>query len=221
MKTKIKYLLGFFILFTLAFSSFADESDTDSLGSTITSEQGHRFIEARGAIPLYPALTFHGLTQSFVAGFSDFAGTLFSAGKSTDSITPDFATDLNITVFPPMADYRLGFMAGVAIDKWEQTFTRNSVKTSEDIYMNFYYVGLHVDYGHWVFSDIGTRLSIYGEFAVGSLTYDDSGDSEAVFGFDICPIGIQFCPEKHIGIYIEFPHLGSRPFFQTGLSIGL
>lgn len=160
MKTKIKYLLGFFILFTLAFSSFADESDTDSLGSTITSEQGHRFIEARGAIPLYPALTFHGLTQSFVAGFSDFAGTLFSAGKSTDSITPDFATDLNITVFPPMADYRLGFMAGVAIDKWEQTFTRNSVKTSEDIYMNFYYVGLHVDYGHWVFSDIGTGLSI-------------------------------------------------------------
>ena len=89
------------------------------------------------------------------------------------------------------------------------------------IVRKFYYIGFHIDYGHWVFSNIGTRMSIYGELSLGWLQSDNGDDDDMMPCFDICAFGIQFCPEKHVGIYFELPHFGARPFFQTGLTIGL
>ncbi|MCR4821514.1 MAG: hypothetical protein K5873_01415 [Treponema sp.] len=223
MKKSFKTLFAF--LFFLAFLSpvFSDDFDSSdtSLGASIGSLTGHRFIEVKGAIPFYPVLTSHGFSQSFVAGFSNFAEALFSGGKDYDGMTPQLATDINCIFYTPFTGYRLAFMAGLAIDTWESGYKENGIKKYDDIFMNFYYAGLHVDYGHWVFSGIGTSLSIYGEFVMGTLGHTGGGNSQYIFSFDFCPFGIQFCPEKHIGIYFEMPHLGSRPFFQTGVSIGL
>lgn len=186
-----------------------------------TSLEGHRFIEFRGAIPAFPLLTSHGAAQSFVAAFSDVFGEIITGGKDYEHTTPKFATDLNVTIFPPIADYRLGFMGGFAIDTWTTVYKKNDVEKEETLSMNFAYIGFHGDYGHWVFSEIGTRISIYGEVSLGWIISDNGDDKKYAFNFDICPFGIQFCPEKHIGLYLEIPHLGARPFFQTGVSIGL
>ena len=220
-----KSVLAVCVLFFSCFLLFAQEDDSsvdesDSLGTTIASLEGHRFIELRGAIPVFPLFTSHGMAQSFVVGFADVFGDVFSSSGDYDHTTPQFATDLNITIFPPIAHHRLGFMAGAAIDTWNRSVKKNGSTTDETVSMNFYYVGFHGDYGHWVLSSIGTRISIYGELSVGWIHYMDSDGSDDAPFFDICPIGIQFCPEKHIGIYFEMPHLGARPFFQLGLSIG-
>lgn len=211
-----KLFAAIFALFAFTFGAFADEGDL-SFGENLTSMEGHRFIEIRGAIPAFPALTSHGMIQSFVVGFADVFGDIFSGGNNFEYMTPKLATDLNITFFPPIANYHLGFMAGVAIDEWESTKT----DATETDSMNFYYIGFHADYGHWVFSEIGTRLSIYGEISLGWIQSESDDSTDRAPFFDVCPIGIQFCPEKHVGIYFEFPHFGARPFFQTGISIGL
>lgn len=218
-----KIFLAGFVLLAACFFSFAEDSDSSDsgLGSTIASLQGHRFIEIRGAIPAFPVLTSHGVAQSFVIGFSDVFAKIFTPGSDYDNTTPKLATDLNITFFPPIANYRLGFMAGVAVDTWNRSAKKNGTTSDETISMNFYYTGFHVDYGHWVFSEIGTRISIYGEVSLGWIHYADDDSTDNTPFFDICPFGIQFCPEKHIGIYLEMPHFGARPFFQTGVSIGL
>ena len=233
---KITFLLAFFSL-SLVFAQESElnsesnvsvgverassTADEDSLASHITDAQAHRFLEFRGAIPVFPAFTSHGLAQSFVVGFADIFGTVFTPGDNYDNTQPKLATDLNVTFFMPFTDYRLGFMGGAAIDMWESSRTVNSKSEKETMSMNFYYLGAHFDYGHWVFSEIGTRLSIYGELSIGWMEYKDDDDSDLSFCFDVCPFGIQFCPEKHIGLYIELPHIGARPFFQTGISIGL
>jgi|GEM_PF-6208630 len=191
-----------------------------SFAQNLSSLEGHRFIELRGAIPAFPMLTSHGVAQSFVAAFSDVFGEIFAGGDSYSSTTPRFATDMNITVFPPIANYRLGFMGGLAIDIWDTHYDKSGESESETLSMNFAYIGFHGDYGHWVFNEIGMRLSLYGEVSIGWLMSDDGQDTNNSFSFDFCPLGIQFCPEKHVGIYFEFPHFGARPFFQTGLSIG-
>ena len=204
----------------------AVESSSDSASASgkkdsvfltnLTSLTGHRFIEVRGAFPAFPLLTSHGVFQSFVVGFGDVFGEIFTPGNDYDNTTPYFATDLNVTIFPPIANYHCAFLAGAAIDKWE----RKVKGTSETFSMNFYYIGFYGEYGHWVFSDIGTSLALYGEVSVGWMHYIDDSDKDYSFAFDACPFGIQFCPEKNIGIYFEIPHFGARPFFQTGLSIG-
>lgn len=215
-----KFALSLFCFFVLGAVAFATEEE-DSFGENFTSLRGHRFVEIRGAIPVFPMLTSHGAVQSFAIGVSDVFGSIFAGGEDYDSTVPKLATDINITFFPPIANYRFGFMAGVALDSWESSIKKNGVSTSETVSMNFYYAGFHVDYGHWVFSDIGTRMSIYGEVSFGWLQYHDDDDNKNSVCFDFCPFGLQFCPEKNIGIYFEFPHLGARPFFQTGVSIGL
>ena len=198
--------------------------DTDykegSFTHNLTSLKGHRFIECHGAIPYFPVLTTHGVVQSFSVAFADVFGEIFSAGNEYEKTTPKFATDLNITVFPPIANSRLGFLAGIAIDTWDTTIKHEGISSKETLSMNYAYLGFHGDYGHWVFNDIGARLSLYGEICLGWLFSDDGRDSDKAFCFDFCPFGIQFCPEKHIGIYFEIPHLGARPFFETGISIG-
>lgn len=202
-------------------AAFADESM--SFTENLCSLQGHRFVEIRGAAPVFPVLTSHGMVQSFVVGVSDAFGEIFSNGGDYDSTEPKLATDLNITFFTPIADYRLGIMGGAVFDTWETTVYKDTEKTeaSDETYaMNFYYVGLHFDYGHWVFSNIGTRLAIYGELCFGWLHSDDGIEEELRPCFDVCPFGLMFCPEKNIGIYFECPHIGARPFFQAGVSIG-
>ena len=217
----IKAVAAFCFVFAAATASVA-YADTDmSFGENIRSEEGHRFVELRGAIPAFPALTSHGAVQSFVVGVSDFFGSVFAGGKDYDSATPKLATDMNITFFLPFGDYRMGLMAGAAIDTWNCSFKKDGALTDETLSMNYYYGALHLDYGHWVFSSIGTRLSIYGEFSFGVLHYNDGDDIETTPCFGLCPFGIQFCPEKHIGFYFEWPHLGARPFLQVGVSIGL
>lgn len=213
-----------FSLLLILFSfGFAFAEGTDSWGETIPDMEGHRVLEVRGAIPVFPALTTHGAVQAFVIGFSDVFGEIFSGGSGDyDSCTPKVATDLNLTLFPPIAKYHLGFMLGAAIDVWNNPIRQeDGSKKNEDFSMNFYYFGFHGDYGHWVFNSIGTRLSLYGELSVGWLASVDSSGTDYAFCFDICPFGIQFCPQKNIGIYMEFPHLGARPFFQVGVSLGL
>ena len=195
--------------------SASDKKDSVFL-TNFTSLTGHRFIEFRGAFPAFPFLTSHGVFQSFVVGFADVFGEVFTPGDNYDNTTPKFATDLNVTIFPPIANYHCAFLAGAAIDQWE----RKVKDTSETFSMNFYYIGFHGEYGHWVFSDIGTSLSLYGEISIGWMHYIDDKDKDYSFAFDACPFGIQFCPEKNIGIYLEIPHFGARPFLQTGLSIG-
>lgn len=214
-----KLLAGAIVFFSAGFLAFSEDADR-TFGETITSLESHRFVEVRGAIPSM-LFTSHGAVQSFVVAFGDVFGEIFTGNDDFDNTTPKLATDINITFFPPIADYRLGFMFGVAIDTWNSKVKKDDVKVTEELSMNYYYVGFHVDYGHWVMSSIGTRISIYGELSAGWLAYDDYDDSDRAFCFDVCPIGIQFCPEKHIGIYFEFPHLGARPFVQTGVSIGL
>ncbi|WP_294427994.1 hypothetical protein [uncultured Treponema sp.] len=193
-------------------SEVSDENDSVFL-KNFTSLRGHRFLEARAAIPLFPFFTSHGVFQSFGAGMSDVFGTIFSFGNDYDHMTPKLATDLNVTIYPPFANFHCGFMAGAAIDTWNSDSNTYS--------MNFYYVGFHGEYCHLVFNDIGTRLSLYGEISVGAMEFDDEDSKDYHFAFDLCPFGIQFCPEKNIGIYFEIPHFGARPFFQTGISIGL
>ncbi len=215
---KLFSILSFFCVSIFAFA----EDDEISIGKTIKDMRAHRFVEVRGAIPLFPVLTTHGAVQSFVVGVGNAFGEVFSGGKNYDACTPKIATDLNITIFPPIANHRLGFMAGAAIDEWNRPVKQaDGSKTDEDFSMNFYYLGFHGDYGHWVLSDIGTRLSIYGEIALGWLSSDDGDEQDYSFCFDICPFGLQFCPQKNIGIYFEFPHLGARPFFQMGITLGL
>lgn len=194
----------------------------NSFVDNFTSLRGHRFLEVRGALPFFPTATTHGMVQSFVIGFSDTIGSIFGGGDDFDSTVPKIASDFNLTIFPPIGTYRWGFMLGAAIDKWEGRRSVSGKKLEEEINMNYYYVGAHFDYGHWVFNDLGTRLSIYGELSMGWMNYSvDNDDPSHTFCFDVCPFGIQFCPEKHVGIYFEFPHFGARPFFQTGVSIGL
>ena len=219
-----KFFAAAFMFFAFSAIVFSEEEEKErqSVPEIIVDEQGHRFIEVRGAIPVFPTFTSHGMVQSFVVGFTDVFGDAFANGGDYDSTTPKFATDINLTVFPPItADYKVGFMLGAAIDTWNSTVKRNNKKSDETLSMNYYYIGAHFDYGHWVFSDIGTRMSIYGEFAFGTIHYSDDEDSKNSVCFDFCPFGIQFCPEKHIGIYFELPHLGARPFFQMGVSLGL
>lgn len=207
------------VLSESASSSNSSSSSTSSdFSKNIKSLEGHRFIEVRGAFPVFPALTSHGAVQSFAVGFADLFGAAFTPHDKFEATTPKFATDLNITFYPPIANYHFGFMAGTALDYWESS--RSAGKT-EEFSMNFYYIGFHADYGHWVFTSGGMRLSIYGEISLGWLNYKDSSDSSMRGCFDFCPFGIQFCPEKHVGIYLEIPHIGGRPFFQTGLSLGL
>ena len=226
-------ILSFLTFLTIGAFAFAQSEPSEQQNSepqateanefvdNLAGFRGHRFVEIRGAMPVYPTLTTHGFVQSFVAGFSDGLNSAYSNGADYDSITPQFATDLNLTIYPPIANYRWGFMLGAAIDTWDSTTKRkDGLKVKETIKMNYYYIGAHADYGHWVFNDIGTRLSIYGEISVGWLNYVDSEDSDMTFCLDICPFGIQFCPEKHIGIFFEIPHFGGRPFFETGVSIG-
>lgn len=216
----IKKIAAFSALL-LGISGFLFAEDGEfSFGENIASMEGHRFVEVRGAIPVFPALTSHGALQSFVVGFSDVFGEIFSGGSDNYSAsTPKFATDLNVTFFPGIANYRIGFMLGVALDVWNYNSKNSS--SDDDFSMNFFYTGAHFDYGHWVTSKIGTRISIYGEISLGVIGSDNSSSSDLAFWFDICPIGVQFCPEKHIGIYFEMPHIGARPFLQTGISIGL
>lgn len=214
---KLFLICAIFCAFT---SAFADD-ESSSLGETITDLKGHRFVEVRAAAPVFPVLTSHGAVQSFVVGFADVFGAIFSGGEDYDACTPKLATDLNLTIFPPMANHRLGFMAGVAIDEWNWSRKQSDgTKKDETFSMNFYYLGFHGDYGHWVFSDIGTRLSLYGEVALGWIASVDSSGTDYAFCFDVCPLGIQFCPQKNIGLYMEFPHLGARPFLQMGVSVG-
>lgn len=195
--------------------------ESPSFGRNLLSLESHRFIEIRGALPFFPTLTTHGMVQSFVVGFADVFGSAFAVDGDYDSTTPKFATDLNLTIFPPVSKQRWGFMLGAALDTWDSSRKLSGgTSESETISMNFYYIGGHVDYGHFVFSEIGTRLSLYGEACIGWLKYIDDEDDKLSFCFDVCPFGIQFCPEKHIGIYFEIPHFGARPFFQTGVSIG-
>lgn len=205
-----------------ALATVAAVADEDlSFGENFLSLRGHRFVEVRGAIPVFPALTSHGAVQSFEAAFED----ILSDGNVEADYIPGLATDLNLTIFPPIANYRLGFMLGMALDYWERTDVKDkSSKLALDddtVSYNFYYVGFHADYGHWVMSDIGTRISIYGELAVGWLVREDDYDTEHTPWLDICPLGVQFCPEKHVGIYLEFPHFGARPFVQVGVSLGI
>ena len=215
---KFKFLLAILFI-SVSFFAFADD-DEKSFGENLTSMTGHRFVEVRGAIPVFPELTTHGMVQSFVVGFGEVFGEIFSGGGDFDHTTPKFASDLNITFFPPIANYRIGFMAGVALDYWNSPVRSDNETKDEEMSMNFYYLGFHADYGHWVFSDIGTRLSIYGEVSVGVLRYDGGDTPDGVLMFDICPIAIQFCPIKNLGIYFELPHFGARPFFQLGVSLG-
>ncbi|WP_407427779.1 hypothetical protein [Treponema sp.] len=220
MKNSVKKLFAIFALLVSGSVMFA-ENDM-SFGENFTSLEGHRFIEVKGAIPVFPVLTSHGVVQSFVVGFSDVFGEMFTGEDGNyDHYTPKLATDLNIIVYPPIANYHIGFMCGVAIDTWEQNTVENSVEVTNTHDMNYFYGGVHIDYGHWVLSSIGTRISIYGEYTMGWIASDFNGDKEKTFCFDICPFGLQFCPEKHFGIYFEIPHFGGRPFFQTGVSIGL
>ena len=220
MKFKKIVALALFLVGSFAFcETNKKEEEKQELGfvENIKSFKSHRFLEFRGAFP-YPVLTTHGSVQSLVVGFGDTFGETFSFGTDFDNTSPSIATDLNLTVFPPFSDYSLGFMSGVSLDKWNHKKKDNS---DETLWMNYYYVGFHADYAHWVLLDIGTRLSVYGELSIGLLRYSNDDESKNAFGFDVCPFGIQFCIEKHVGFYFEFPHIGARPFLQTGISIGL
>lgn len=229
MNKLIKKLFPIFILLsgTFAFAQeisedSAAEKSTPSFGQNLANLTSHRFIEIRGAMPFFPMLTTHGVVQSFVVGFADVFGSAFAVDGNYDSTLPKFATDLNLTIFPPISNQRWGFMLGAALDSWEGSRKQSDGRIKDEtISMNFYYIGAHADYGHFVFSDIGTRISLYGEICIGWLNYVDDEDKKLNFCFDVCPFGIQFCPEKHIGIYFEIPHFGGRPFFQTGISLGL
>ena len=215
-----------FLSFSLVFAQESQEPKSSeakepTLGGSIVDEKGHRFIELKGAFPLHPYLTSHGLVQSTVIAFSETMGSVASLGKEHDSIEPKLATDLNITFYPLVEMSQLGFIFGYALDKWKYPVKENGDAKNKYYSMNFAYGGIHGEYMHHVFNNSGTHISLDGEFVIGWLLSDDAGDSKNLFCIDICPFGIQFCPEKHIGLYIEVPHLGARPVLQTGLSIGL
>lgn len=220
MKVDLKKLFIVSLLF-FTFPVFAQEEEENELSfsENILSERGHRFIEIRGAIPVHPTLTCHGLAQSTSVAFGEFCTTLFNADHGR--LKPKLATDLNIVIYPPMANYHFGFVFGAALDRWEQTLTKYGNTKKETTIMDYYYGGLHIDYCHFVFSGIGTRISVYGELTVGWIISWNDDENEKAFFADVCPFGIQFCPEKHIGIYFEIPHIGARPVIQTGVSIGL
>ncbi len=161
MKFKKIVALALFLVGSFAFcETNKKEEEKQELGfvENIKSFKSHRFLEFRGAFP-YPVLTTHGSVQSLVVGFGDTFGETFSFGTDFDNTSPSIATDLNLTVFPPFSDYSLGFMSGVSLDKWNHKKKDNS---DETLWMNYYYVGFHADYAHWVLLDIGTRLSVYG-----------------------------------------------------------
>ena len=209
-----------FLMLGLCGSAGADAYTDRSFTENLASLRGHRFVEVRGAIPAFPALTSHGFAQSVAVGWEDW----LSDGNVQADYTPAFASDVNVTIFPPISDYRFGFMAGVALDYWDRSDVKDKDTKEEleddTVSFNFYYVGFHVDYGHWTLSDIGTSIAIYGELAGGWIVREDDYGSEKTPWFDLCPIGVQLCIEKHVGIYFELPHLGARPFLQTGVSIG-
>lgn len=194
-------------------------SQESSFSASLKDFKAHRFLEIRVAAPVFPFLTTHGFTQSLAVGLGDTFGEMFTPYDKDvfKSTTPALATDLNLTIFPPIANSRIGFMLGAALDYWNRKKTEGG---SESLSMNFYYTGFHADYGHFVFNEIGTRISLYGEIAIGWMRYADDYDSKNNFGFDFCPFGVQICLEKHFGLYFEMPHLGSRPFMQMGISLG-
>ena len=214
------FTIVLFLLFATGFA-FAQEYEETSLSETIKDPTAHRILEIRGAIPVFPYLTTHGAAQSFVVGVSNVFGEIFTPDNDFDGTTPKFATDINLTFFPPFMEYKVGFMVGAVIDSWNSTMVRNGKSEDDTLFMNFYYIGFHADYGHWLISRYGGRISLYGEVSIGWMHYKDAEDTQNSFCFDVCPFGIQFCPQKNIGLYLEIPHIGARPFLQVGVTLGL
>ena len=79
------------VLSESASSSNSSSSSTSSdFSKNIKSLEGHRFIEVRGAFPVFPALTSHGAVQSFVVGFADLFGAAFTPHDKFEATTPKF-----------------------------------------------------------------------------------------------------------------------------------